>query len=329
MRKLTVIMPVFNGEKYLSEAINSVLQQTFSDFYFLIFNDNSTDNTLNILNDFALKDSRIKVFSTKENFGPGKLRNQGIDLATTPYIAFLDADDIALPNRFEKQITFLENNSEYGLCGSWFTVFGDKKEKVIKHAVEHEYLKVQFLHSCGLGNSTVMFKKMALNNLRFENEFFVAEDYALWSELIAQTKIYNIPESLVKYRWHATNISKSKADEMEKAELSIKKRQLKRLNINYEDSNYYVNAVSLKRKQSIEEIKKTISASYKLLEKNKIIKFYNQEIFQKHIEKTILRTIRNAKKNNFSYFKYLKNESVYFSKIKMLDKIILFFKCLF
>lgn len=324
-------MPVFNGEKYLEESVDSVLSQTFTDFDLLILNDNSTDATSTILENYAKKDARILVINKTNSNGPGKLRNEGIELSNTPFIAFLDADDIAMPNRFEKQINFLEENNSFGLCGSWFTIFGDKKEKIIKHAEKHEDLKVQFLHSCGLGNSTVMFKKEALKELRFEKEFFVAEDYALWSEFILQTQFYNIPESLVRYRWHTNNISQIKAQAMIDSELIIKKRQLSRLGIdpNSELAIYYVNAVSLKRKQNIEDIKKTISASNELLEKNKVIQLYQQDIFQKHIERTVLRTIRNAQKNNFKYFSYLKNESGYFSKIKTLDKLVLFFKCLF
>lgn len=331
MKKLTVIMPVYNGEKYLKEAVDSVLNQKFTDFDLLILNDNSSDATAQILEDYAKKDTRVVVVTKTSNEGPANLRNEGIEKANTPLIALLDADDIALPTRFEKQIQVLEADNELALCGTWFTIFGDKKEKVIKHAVAHDDLKVQFLHSCGLGNSTVMFKKSAIKNLRFEHEYVPAEDYGLWSEFIANSKFYNIPESLVRYRWHPGNISQTKEENLRIAEVAIKKRQLTRLGIDENSDNaiYYVNAVCLKRKQSFEDIKQTISASYELLEKNKSIQFYNQKVFQKHIERTILRTIRNAKKNNLSYFNYVKNESGYFSKIKFLDKAVLFFKCLF
>lgn len=331
MKKLTVIMPVYNGEKYLKEAVDSVLNQSFADFDLLILNDNSSDTTAQILEEYTKKDNRVVVVTKTSNEGPANLRNEGIEKANTPLIALLDADDIALSTRFEKQIQVLEADNELALCGTWFTIFGDKKEKVIKHAVEHDDLKVQFLHSCGLGNSTVMFKKNAIKNLRFEHEYVPAEDYGLWSEFIANSKFYNIPESLVRYRWHPGNISQTKEENLRIAEVAIKKRQLTRLGIDQNSDNaiYYVNAVCLKRKQSFEDIKQTISASNELLEKNKAIQFYNQNIFQKHIERTILRTIRNAKKNNLSYFNYVKNESGYFSKIKFLDKVVLFFKCLF
>lgn len=331
MKKLTVIMPVYNGEKYLVEAIESVLNQTFADFDLLVLNDNSSDSTSEILENFCKKDDRVKVITKLKNEGPANLRNEGIEKANSPLIALLDADDIALPTRFEKQIQVLEADNELALCGTWFTIFGDKKEKIIKHAVAHDDLKVQFLHSCGLGNSTVMFKKSAIKDLRFEHEYVPAEDYGLWSEFIANSKFYNIPESLVRYRWHPGNISQTKEENLRVAEIAIKKRQLTRLGIDQNSNTaiYYVNAVCLKRKLSFEDIKQTITASNELLEKNKTLNFYNQSVFQKHIERTILRTIRNAKKNNLSYFNYIKNESGYFSKIKTLDKIVLFFKCFF
>lgn len=329
MKKLTVIMPVYNGEKYLKEALNSVLNQTFTFFDLLIFNDNSSDATASILEEYSKKDDRIVVVTKTNNVGPANLRNEGIDKANTPFIALLDADDIALPSRFEKQIQLLEADNELALCGTWFTIFGDKKEKIIKHAVEHADLKVQFLHSCGIGNSTVMFRKSALRELRFEHKYVPAEDYGLWSEFIANSKFCNIPESLVRYRWHPGNISQTKEENLRIAEVAIKKRQLTHLGIdaNSENAIYYLNAVCLKRKQSTDDIRKTISASYEVLEKNKSIQFYNQNVFQRHIERTILRTIRNAKNNDFSFYKHLKNnEKEYFRKINIVDKTILFLK---
>jgi hypothetical protein len=133
----------------------------------------------------------------------------------------------------------------------------------------------------------------------------------------------------VRYRWHPGNISQTKKENLRIAEVAIKKRQLTHLGIdsNSENAIYYVNAVCLKRKQSTDDIRKTISASYELLEKNKSIQFYNQNVLQKHIERTILRTIRNAKNNDFSFYKHLKkNEKEYFRKISTLDKTILFLK---
>lgn len=331
MPELTVIMPVYNGEKYLEEAINSVLNQTYTKFTLLVLNDNSTDSTPAILKKYQEQDHRVRVINKTENQGPANLRNEGIELAKTEFIALLDADDIALPTRFEKQINYLKANPNVGVCGTWFTIFGDKKEKILKHAVNHDALKVQFLNSCGIGNPTVMFKKSVLGNLRFEHQYVPAEDYGLWSQLIAKTKFYNIPESLLRYRWHPGNISQTKEENLRKSETLIKKRQLKHLNIHENDDyiDYYLNAVSLKRKLSPNCIEQTIKASKKLKEKNIDVNYYDTSIFENHIDNVIIRTIRNSNQYNWSFYKYLKNDSGYFTKMPVIDRLIIFFKSLF
>lgn len=331
MKKLTVIMPVYNGELYIEEAINSLLNQTFSNFDLIVLNDNSSDTSVAIIEKLKATDDRIILINKTKNEGPAHLRNEGIDLAQTEYIALLDADDIAMPTRFEKQIALLDNQPNLALCGTWFTIFGDKKEKILRHKVDHDALKIQFLHSCGLGNSTVMFRKSMIGDLRFEDQYVPAEDYGLWSEFIAKNEFYNIPESLVRYRWHPGNISQTKKKQLKIAEVAIKKRQLERLEITAQDeeSIYYVNAVSVNRKQSATDIIKTIKASCVLKEKNERLKIYNQTLFCKHLDRVIFRTIRNSKEYNPEFYKYLKNESAYFDKIPFVDKVTLFFKCKF
>ncbi|TYB79575.1 glycosyltransferase family 2 protein [Bizionia myxarmorum] len=330
MSELTVIMPVYNGERFLKESINSVLNQTFKDFTLLVLNDNSTDGTSEILEAYKKQDSRVSVISKTKNEGPANLRNEGIELAETEFIALLDADDIALPKRFEKQLDYLKANPDVGVCGTWFTFFGTK-EKTVQHEVEHEALKVQFLHSCGIGNPTVMFRKTALGSLRFEHQYVPAEDYGLWAQLIHKTKFHNIPESLLKYRWHDANISQTKEANLRKSEVLIKTKQLENLEIQASDSNiqYYINAVSLQRKQASSELIKTMQAAYDLLERNKNLKIYNQELFEKHINRTISRSIRNARDYNKEFYAFLKNESGFFKVLKPVDKMSLFFKCLF
>ena len=330
MVQLTVIMPVYNGEKYLKEAIDSILNQTFTDFKLLVLNDNSTDGTKHILKKYQNQDHRIEVINKTQNIGPALLRNEGIAYAKTEFIALQDADDISMPTRFEKQIKVLRNNTKIGLCGTWFTIFGDKKEKTIRHNENHDALKVQFLNSCGIGNSTVMFRKNILGNLKFEAEFVPAEDYALWSKLIQVTEFYNIPESLLNYRWHPNNISQSKEKNLRKSEVAIKKRQLKHFGINENDThiNDYLNALTLKRKLSTKDAISAIKASKKLKLKNNANHYYDAKLFNNLINKTIIRTIRNSKDIDANFMKYLKHESGYYHQISVVDKLMLFFKSL-
>ncbi|EGV42937.2 glycosyltransferase family 2 protein [Bizionia argentinensis JUB59] len=330
MPVLTVIMPVYNGEKFLKESIDSVLNQTFTEFSLLVLNDNSTDSTAEILKNYKRQDSRISVITKTKNEGPANLRNEGIQIAKTDLIALLDADDIALPTRFEKQLKYLNAHPEVGVCGTWFSFFGNRKEKVVKHEVSHEALLIQFLHSSGIGNPTVMFRKSALGNLRFEQQYVPAEDYGLWSQLIYKTQFHNIPESLLKYRWHDNNISQTKEANLRKSEVLIKAKQMEQLGIPKTDPNisFYIHAVSLKRKQSSGDVIKTIHAAHDLLKRNKQLEVYNKELFKKHIDRNIKRSIRNAIGYNKAFYKFIKNDSTFFDTLKMADKIILYFKCL-
>ncbi|WP_406843111.1 glycosyltransferase family 2 protein [Flavobacterium soyae] len=329
--EISVIIPVYNAASFLYESIESILNQTFSDFELIILNDKSTDGSLEIIKSFQSKDNRIIIIDKEQNVGPANLRNEGINAAKGTYIALMDADDIALPTRFEKQIAVLKNNPEIGVCGTWFTFFGSKKDKIIKHNTNPDAIKVSFLHSCNIGNPTVMFKKEVLGDLKFDNEYVPVEDYDLWSRLLAKTNFYNIPESLLNYRQHNNNISKTKIDNVNRSVKKVKINQLAALEINPADSkiDFYLNAVSFKKGLSPEEIIETINASKLLLSQNEKLRYFNQEIFQKHITKNLIRTIRNAGSYKRSFFKHLKNnESTLFQKINFVDKVLLYFKSL-
>jgi glycosyltransferase involved in cell wall biosynthesis len=329
--QISVIIPVFNAGPFLKESIKSILNQSFSNFELIILNDKSTDNSLDIIKELQSLDTRIIVIDKLENVGPANLRNEGINAAKGKFIALMDADDISLPTRFEKQLEILEKNPEIGVCGTWFTFFGSTKNKIIKHSTDHDSIKVSFLHSCNIGNPTVMFKKEALGDLKFDNEYVPAEDYDLWSRLLSKTKFCNIPESLLNYRLHDNNISKTKIENIERSVKKIKTNQLHKLDIDAEDSKIelYLNAISFKKGLASEEIIETITASHFLLSQNEKLGYFNQKLLQKHITKNLIRTVRNAGSYNISFYKHLKNnENQLFQKINLLDKTIIYFKSL-
>lgn len=330
--EISVIIPVFNAAPFLQESIESILNQTFSDFELIILNDKSTDESLDIIKKIQSSDNRIIIIDKAQNVGPANLRNEGINVAKGDFIALMDADDIAAPTRFEKQITLLKNNPEIGVCGTGFTFFGSKKNKTIKHSTTHDAIKVSFLHSCNLGNPTVMFKKEVLGDLKFDNDFVPAEDYDLWSRLLAKTNFHNIPESLLNYRQHDTNISKTKIDNVNRSVKRVKINQLTALEINPADPqiDFYLNAVSLQKGLSPDEIIETITASKFLVSQNKKLGYFNQGLLEKHINKVLVRTIRNAGSFNSTFYKHLsKNENTLFRKISLFDRVLLYFKSLF
>ncbi len=231
---ISVIMPVYNAEKYVAEAIESILSQTFRDFEFLIFNDGSTDKSAEIVQYYANKDERIIFYNYTKNTGYLKHLNEGIDKAQGKYIARMDADDISLPQRFEKQVEFMESHEDIGVCGTWFTTFENHIENTITVMQPFEKdsdIKIAIFHSCPFGHPTVMAKTEVLKQNKYDINFYPAEDYELWSRLIPITKFYNIQENLLFYRIHETNITKSKSHTQQDNGVNAQLQQLLQLGL--------------------------------------------------------------------------------------------------
>lgn len=200
--KVTVLMPVYNAEKYVGEAIESILNQTFRDFEFLIINDGSTDNSLGIIESY--KDLRIKLVNNEKNLGLSHTLNKGIDLSEGEYIARMDADDISLPVRLEKQINFMDSHLEIGICGTWIEGFGDPELcGVWKAKKEHNELFCNLMFGSSFAHPSVMMRKtilMEYNALRYEHDYCPCEDYRLWYLLLSKTQGTNLQECLLLYR---------------------------------------------------------------------------------------------------------------------------------
>ena len=206
---ISVIMPVYKGERFLREAIDSILNQTFTDFEFIIINDGSTDGTLEIIQSYS--DKRIRLVNNESNQGIVACLNHGIELAQGEYIARMDADDISLPERFEKQIRFLEENPDVGVCGTWRKNI-DANGDIIgerTHPKEDYLIKWKlFLNTNPISHPTILMRADLVKSVGGYNEKFKhCEDYDLWRRLIYKTKIYNIPEFLLSYRYHDNNIT--------------------------------------------------------------------------------------------------------------------------
>src|SRR5215203_3648445 len=193
MPLISVVMPIYNNEQYVGLAIESILNQTFRDFEFLIFNDGSTDRSQEIICSF--NDSRIKAFDYSINTGYVTHLNHGIEIATGKYIARMDADDISLPDRFERQIKILENNPEIGLCGAWIqefdiTLIPKDKGKIYRYASNHDAICVKLMRHNSFAHPVVMMRRNVLidHNLRYEKEYVPSEDYQLWVKMKKFTK---------------------------------------------------------------------------------------------------------------------------------------------
>jgi glycosyltransferase involved in cell wall biosynthesis len=327
--RISVIMPVYNASNYLAEAIESITNQTFTDFELILLNDCSTDNSKDIIEHYLSKDNRILFIDKKQNVGPALLRNEGINIAKGEFIALNDSDDIALPTRFEKQLKAFENDRNLCVCGSWYTIFGEGlKDKIIKNTQEDAKLKVDFLDNCHIGNSTVMFKKALIGGNRFNPDYVPAEDYELWDRLIKTTKFHNIQESLLLYRWHSTNISQTKKENTQRALNLIKLSQLQYFGI--KDTfkiDGFINATIFKRKLNPNQVIDAVKSGKTLLQNNEELKNFDVVLLQKHIEKVLIGTIRNANEYNRSFYTNLITEKWIYTKLPLIDKVILFLKC--
>ncbi len=198
-------MPVYNCENYVGDAVKSILNQTFTDFEFLIFDDGSSDKSLEIIRSFT--DPRIRLFTSKENQGYVVHLNRGLDLAKGDYLFRMDADDIALPRRFERQIKFMDAHPKIGLCGTWYRVFGTLEE-LRRPPLSHEEIQLHFLHSSTMNHPSVVLRRQVLeqHQLRYREDFLFAEDYEFFVRVSKYTRLANIPEVLLHYRKHATNV---------------------------------------------------------------------------------------------------------------------------
>ncbi|MDR3593876.1 glycosyltransferase [Clostridium sp.] len=222
---VTVLMSVYNGEKFLEEAIESILNQTFSDFEFLIINDGSTDNSVKIIESF--EDSRIRLINNEKNLKLIASLNKGVSLAKGKYIARMDCDDISMPDRLEKEVKFLESNQEYGLVGTWYTVIdGEGVEKYNRsYPSNNELIKLFLSLNCPLAHGSIMGKtELFKQNAYGSKEHYAVEDYELWVRMAKTTKIHNIPEYLFKYRIYGESFSDSKTQLMYDQTLEMSKK---------------------------------------------------------------------------------------------------------
>lgn len=206
---VSVLMPVYNAEKYLPEAIESILNQTYPHFEFLILNDGSTDNSAAIVSGY--QDNRIRFIHSPENQGLIAQLNTGLNLATGQYIARMDADDISVKNRLEKQVTFLEANPQVGIVGSAINNFAQTTIIYTEtFPLEHNQIKSFLLFDTPFAHPAVMLRRKVLteNNLKYHPAYQVAEDYKLWLDMLQVTQGANLPEPLLHYRESGTQVSK-------------------------------------------------------------------------------------------------------------------------
>lgn len=221
MAKVSVVMPVYNTpDEVLKEAVESILNQTYKDFELLIINNGSCSDIKTVIDKYS--DSRIKYYEIKENHGVAAARNLGIAKMSGEYYAVMDSDDIASPDRLEKQMQIFEAEPDVLLCASWFKRFPEGV--VVKAPLKpglFDFLKRDFL-----GHSTVMIRIGNKKEFLYKEEYDVCDDIELYSRLIMKGRFYVIPEALVNYRFEGKGISIKKSNKVSECAKKIKNQQM-------------------------------------------------------------------------------------------------------
>ena len=283
---ITILMPVYNSEKYILDSVLSILNQTYKDYQLLIMieynNNDLTEDYLKLLND-----SRIQIVKNRKKLGLAATLNKGIKMAKTKYIARMDADDLSIKDRLEKQKKYLDEHKDIALVSAWQRHFGDFGTYVHKSATGVEDLKASLLFKCDICHSTIMFRrKTMIDNGYFYDTQMAMEDYDLWSRMIKKENLDCIPEILGEYRIHGENITQSKADKVIDSEINIISRNLERLHIN---KNSYDKRLLIGWKNIYRDNPKLIpqaeSLFKKIIEKNKKYKIYNDLSLKKALDK--------------------------------------------
>lgn len=217
---VSVIMPAYNAAPYLLEAVNSILSQTLSDLELIIIDDASTDETPALL--ASVTDPRIQVHKNPENKGIVYSRNRGLALAKGLYLAVLDSDDIALPDRLEKQVRYLEENPGMGACGSHYRVIGNgaKRTTTVKVPVEPADTRTFLYFNVCFCHSTLMMRTALAREYGYREGFDIIEDYEIAYRIAQQWDVGNVDSVTTLYRVHGNNITIGKKINM------LEKRQL-------------------------------------------------------------------------------------------------------
>lgn len=232
--KITVLMAAYNAERYLREAVDSVLQQSFRDFEFIVFDDKSTDGSLEILK--AYHDPRLIIIENAQNQGLTKNLVKGMELARGDYVARMDADDVCLPHRLQTQVAFLDQNADVSVVGSAVIFFDGAGYKFVGHQpLSHDEIKCELLYGFTMLHPSVMMRKadLARHGLNYDPHFVCSQDHDLWVRAIRCLRFANLHEPLLKMRDHPMKIGRTRRPKQEEMSNETRKRQLDELGVHY------------------------------------------------------------------------------------------------
>ncbi len=283
MPLISVVLPVHNCEKYIKDAIQSILDQTYTNFELIILSSiTSNEESLDIINSFA--DRRIRHIRGIPQNLPIAL-NRGIEESKGVYIARMDADDISLPHRFERQVAYMQVHREIGICGTWAKTFGTLEGHIIRHPIDSEIIRSNLLFQTSIVHPTVIMRRSVIREhcLRYDETLVRSEDGDMWYRSSQVTSIANIPEVLLMYRLHENQASSQDRDIQNKFRRILRNKQFKEIGIDMTDSEFFIHQTiaSFGSENTPDFLLKSANWLEKIAEGNNIHKIYKPVILQK------------------------------------------------
>ncbi|MGE6959697.1 glycosyltransferase [Bacillus thuringiensis] len=315
------------SEKYLRESIESILNQSFTDFEFIIIDDCSTNNGKSILKSF--NDDRIKVIFNEKNLGLAASLNKALQISKGEFVARMDSDDISLETRLEKQYKYLKSNPSVGLVASFAQKIGNDKGYIYSMVEEPEKMNVPMFFGNVICHPSVMFRKEVItnNHLKYNEEFKTGQDYELWSRLLKTEKVAIIPEVLLSYRIHNNQISNEKKMDQIQNTMKVYSYMLEGLGleVNQEILEKH-HAFCTSSELETFNLKEMIYWGEFIKKYNLKNRVYDVELFNEYVDFTIfkrnVRMLLNSREFSSYILKYLIKKSVLRMNYKHIKSLV-------
>lgn len=309
MSRVTILIPAYNAEKYIAETIDSILSQTFTDFKVLIIDDGSIDGTKKIIDNYS--DQRIIYEKNKNNMQITRTLNKGLNMIDSEYIVRMDADDIMVNDKIEKQVDFMDRNPLVAVSGTGITKFySDSTRKKVKLPLTPEEVKTHMLFDSPLMHPTVIMRNSIIKNEEYYyNEKLIGlEDFGLWFLVSKKHKLSNLSESLLDYRVSESSITQTLGKDIEKYNQSyylLYKEIFKELNFNFSEGDivnwrkFILGKVDFEKKSELISIVKLSEQMRKMSKQSDNYDYlYFSDIFTKYLR-------INSKNNKLSILQFI------------------------
>ena len=300
---LSIIMPLYNSERFIGQAIQSILTQSFKDFELIIIDDASSDGSLDIVKEF--KDSRIRILRNEKNQGISFTRNKGLNVASGRFIAPFDSDDVAMPDKFEKQVRFLESHPGYGMIGSWARLIdqnGNFLKKRWKLQAKPEAIAAILLFRNYFCHSSIVMRCEAIPFGGYDERLQLDEDYKMWIEIARKWKVWNLQEYLLHYRVHSDSITRKDHISVSLYDHKIYKENFELLGIAL--TRQQLNLLTFMKDQDAIENKKTLieieSFLLHIIKKNAERNLFDQKELVKVVFNRWLKVLHKTRGSNLA-----------------------------